>query len=143
MAGKKSEVDWTFLPTVVYSTPPIACVGLTEEEAKQQYGEIRTGQFPLTGNGYASILGQKEGLVKVISDAKTEVVLGVHIIGAGAVELISSGVIGLEMGGRDEDFTFPLYPHPSMNESLLEAVEALTGEAIHLSPAKQKEAVSA
>lgn len=141
MAGKAAEVDWTFLPTVVYSTPPIASVGLTEEEAKQQYGEIRVGQFPLTGNGYASIVGQKEGLVKVISDAKTEIVLGVHMIGAGAVELISSGAIGLEMVGREEDFAFPLYPHPSVNESLLEAVEALTGKAVHVPPAK-KEAVS-
>ncbi|ANB61519.1 dihydrolipoyl dehydrogenase [Anoxybacteroides amylolyticum] len=142
MAGKAAEVDWTFLPTVVYSTPPIAFVGLTEEEAKQQYGEIRVGQFPLAGNGYASIVGQKEGLVKVISDAKTDVVLGVHLIGAGAVELISSGAIGLEMAGREEDFTFPLYPHPSVNESLLEAMEALTGKAVHLPPTKTKEAVS-
>lgn len=141
MAGKAAEVDWTCLPTVVYSTPPIASVGLTEEEAKQQYEDVRIGQFPLTGNGYASIVGQKEGLVKVISDAKTEIVLGVHIIGAGAVELISSGAIGLEMVGREEDFAFPLYPHPSVNESLLEAVEALTGKAVHLPPAK-KEAVS-
>jgi len=80
--------------------------------------------------------------VKVISDAKTEIVLGVHIIGAGAVELISSGAIGLEMVGREEDFAFPLHPHPSVNESLLEAMEALTGKAIHLPPTKKKEAVS-
>ncbi|WP_027409092.1 dihydrolipoyl dehydrogenase [Anoxybacteroides tepidamans] len=142
MAGKQSEADTTFLPTIVHSIPPIASVGLTEEEAKEQYKDVRIGQFPLTGNGYASIIGQKDGFIKVISDADSEMVLGIHMMGAGAVELISSGVIGLEMVGREEDWKFPLYPHPSINEGLLEAVEALRAEAIHLPPTKQKGAVS-
>ncbi|KXG09773.1 Dihydrolipoyl dehydrogenase [Anoxybacillus sp. P3H1B] len=142
MAGKQSEADTTFLPTIVHSIPPIASVGLTEEEAKDQYKDVRIGQFPLTGNGYASIIGQKDGFIKVISDADSEMVLGVHMMGAGTIELISSGVIGLEMVGREEDWKFPLYPHPSINEGLLEAVEALSAEAIHLPPLKQKGAVS-
>ena len=138
IAGEKSEVDFTFMPTIVHTVPPIAAVGLTEEEAKQQYNEIRVGQFPLTGNGYAAILGQKDGFVKVITDAKTDLVLGIHMIGAGAVELITSGIVGLEMVARDEDIKFPLYPHPSVNEGLLEAVEALKTRAIHLPPNKQQ-----
>jgi dihydrolipoamide dehydrogenase len=137
IAGEAVEVDLTFLPTVVHSIPPIASAGLTETEARRQYGAIRIGEFPLAGNGYASILGQKDGVIKVISDAATDVLLGVHMIGAGAVELISSGVLGLEMAAREEDFRFPLYPHPSGNEALLEAVEALRAQAIHLAPAKQ------
>ncbi|QPA32864.1 dihydrolipoyl dehydrogenase [Thermaerobacillus caldiproteolyticus] len=146
IAGKESEVDVTFLPTIVHSLPPIASVGLTEEEAREQYNDIRIGYFPLAGNGYAGIIGQKDGLIKVISEAKSEVILGVHMIGAGAIELISSGIIGLETVVREEDFKFPFYPHPSCNEGLLEATEALQAEAIHLSPTKQrkseKEAVS-
>jgi dihydrolipoamide dehydrogenase len=138
IAGKASEIDLNFIPTIVHSIPPIASVGLTEEDARKQYGEIRVGQFSLAGNGYASIIGQKDGFIKVISEAKSDVVLGIHIMGAGAIELISSGIIGLEMVGREEDFTFPLYPHPSMNECLLEAVEALQAKAIHLPPARQQ-----
>jgi len=139
IAGEKSEIDLTFMPTIVHTTPPIAAVGLTEEEAKQQYGEIHVGQFSLTGNGYAAILGQKDGFVKVITDTNTDLVLGIHMMGAGAVELITSGIIGLEMVARDEDIKFPLYPHPSINEGLLEAVEALKAQAIHLPPNKQQE----
>jgi len=136
IAGIDSEIDLTFIPTIVHSVPPIASVGLTEEEARKEYESINIGQFPLASNGYASILGQKDGFIKVISDAKNDLILGVHIIGAGAVELISSGVIGLENVARDEDIMFPLYPHPSINEGLLEAIEALKEKAIHKPPQK-------
>ncbi|BDG31740.1 dihydrolipoyl dehydrogenase [Parageobacillus thermoglucosidasius] len=138
IAGKQSEIDLTFLPTIVHSIPPIASVGLTEEEAKAQYEDIRVGSFPVAGNGYAGIIGQKDGVVKIISDTKHDLILGVHMIGVGAIDLISSGIIGLEMAAHEEDIKFPFYPHPSNNESLLEAVEALQAEAVHLPPAKQK-----
>jgi dihydrolipoamide dehydrogenase len=141
IAGVSSETDLTFMPTIVHAIPPIASAGLTEEEARRQYGDIRIGQFPLSSNGYASIIGQKDGFVKVITDAKTDLVLGIHMIGAGAVELISSGAIALESVARDEDIKFPLYPHPSINEALLEGVEALKAQAIHLPPNKQQEPV--
>jgi dihydrolipoamide dehydrogenase len=137
ISGKETEVDFTFMPSIVHSIPPISCVGLTEEEARELYGEIRVEQFPMTANGFASIIGQKDGFVKVISEAKSDVVVGVHIMGTGAIELISSGIIGLEMVVREEDLKFPLYPHPSINEGLLEATEAMQGEAIHLPPLKQ------
>jgi dihydrolipoamide dehydrogenase len=141
IAGVHSEADFSFMPTIVHTIPPIASVGFTEEEARKQYKAIHIGQFPLMGNGYASIIGQKNGFVKVITDAQTDLVVGIHIIGAGAIELISSGVLGLEMVARDEDMKFPLYPHPSINEGLLEAVEALKAQAIHLLPNKQQEPV--
>jgi dihydrolipoamide dehydrogenase len=138
LAGIASEVDLTFIPTVVHTTPPIATVGLTEAEAKEQGYDVKTSQFSLSGNGYATILGKKDGFAKIVSDKQSELILGVHVIGAGAVELITSGSIALEMVAREEDMKFPLYPHPSMNEGLLEAVEALQGQAIHLPPTKQK-----
>jgi dihydrolipoamide dehydrogenase len=141
IAGVHSEADFSFMPTIVHTIPPIASVGFTEEEARKQYKAIHIGQFPLMGNGYASIIGQKNGFVKVITDAQTDLVVGIHMIGAGAIELISSGVLGLEMVARDEDMKFPLYPHPSINEGLLEAVEALKAQAIHLLPNKQQEPV--
>jgi dihydrolipoamide dehydrogenase len=138
IAGQSPEVDLTFIPTVVHTTPPIATVGLTEAEAKEQGHDVKVSQFALAGNGYATILGKKDGFAKIVSDKETDVLLGVHVIGVGAVELITSGSIALEMVAREEDMTFPLYPHPSVNEGLLEAVEALKGQAIHLPPNKQK-----
>ncbi|WP_108669909.1 dihydrolipoyl dehydrogenase [Peribacillus acanthi] len=139
IAGIPSESDQTFIPTVIHTKPPIAFVGLTEEQAKIQYSEIHVAEFSLGGNGYASLLGEKDGLVKVISDASSNLLLGVHMIGQGAVELISGSVLALEMVARTEDLEFGHYPHPSINESVLEAVEALRGKAVHLPPSKQKE----
>jgi dihydrolipoamide dehydrogenase len=138
IAGQTPEVDLTFIPTVVHTTPPIATVGLTEAEAKEAGHNVKVSQFTLSGNGYATILGKKDGFAKIVTEQDTEVILGVHVIGAGAVELITSGSIALEMVAREEDMTFPLYPHPSINEGLLEAVEALKGQAIHMPPTKQK-----
>ncbi|MBM7587828.1 dihydrolipoamide dehydrogenase [Bacillus pakistanensis] len=138
IAGFASEYNEFFLPAIVHTIPAIASVGLTEEQAKDRY-EIMTSVYPLGGNGFAQLTGEKEGVVKVIMDRQSDVLLGLHMMGSSAVELISSSIIGLEMGGRDEDFTFPFYPHPSINESLLEAVEALKGKAIHLPPSKQRE----
>ncbi len=118
IAGKPSEFDGTFLPSVVHSIPPIASVGLTEDEAKEQYGDIRVAQFGYGGNGYATVQGKREGFIKYIVDDATDLVLGFHALGEGAVELISTGTVALEMVGRDEDLKFPHYPHPSFNESI-------------------------
>ncbi|BCB02325.1 dihydrolipoyl dehydrogenase [Bacillus sp. KH172YL63] len=137
-AGLKVEVDLGFVPSVVQMSPPIACVGLTEEEARELGYAVSVSENPVRGNGYALLTDEKDGLVKVVSDSESDVILGIHIIGQGAVELITSGILGLEMGARDEDFRFPLYPHPSMNESLLEAVEGLKGDAVHMPPRKKQ-----
>jgi dihydrolipoamide dehydrogenase len=136
IGGKTSEYDPTFLPKVIHFQPPIASVGLTEESARQQGISIKIGQFPLASNGYAALMGKKDGFVKVISDHDSETLLGIHMIGEGAVELISSGIISLEMVARVEDLRFPSYPHPSFNEGLLEAIEALNNEAVHIPPKK-------
>lgn len=135
-AGKKSEADLTFVPAVVHSVPPIATVGLTEQEAIKQGYQVKISQFSYNGNSMAMITNAKDGLAKIVKDAETDLLLGFHVVGASAVELISSGTIALEMAGRDEDVTFPLYPHPSFNETMLEAVEGLTGKATHIPPVK-------
>ncbi len=136
ITGGKSEVDLSLLPTVVHTIPPISTAGLTEAEAKELGYTVNVSQFPLGSNGYASIVGQKEGFVKIVADEATDLILGVHIIGEGAVELSGMTTIALELVARDEDFTFPHYAHPSVNESILEAVEGLVGRAIHMAPKK-------
>jgi dihydrolipoamide dehydrogenase len=138
IGGLTSEYDEVHIPTIIHADPPIATVGLTEEEARKEYSEISVSQFPFHTNGYATVMNQKDGFTKVISDQKTGLILGIHIIGHGSIELISSGIIGMEMVARDEDFAFPYYPHPSLNESLLESIEGLGWKSVHLSPQKQK-----
>ncbi|WP_408009593.1 dihydrolipoyl dehydrogenase [Pseudalkalibacillus sp. A8] len=138
IAGKTPELNLRYIPTVVHTSIPIAYAGLTEEEARDEGYQVTTGQFAMAGNGYASIAGKKEGLVKLIKDGETDLLLGVHMIGQGAIGMISSGITALEMAARDEDLSYPFYPHPSFNEGWLEALESMTGEAIHVPPNKQK-----
>ncbi|PKR77372.1 dihydrolipoyl dehydrogenase [Halalkalibacillus sediminis] len=138
IAGENVEADLTFLPTIIHTCPPVASVGLTEQEAKENELEYLVGQFNLNANGYAKVTGKTDGTIKVISDAKTEIILGIHMIGEGAVELSSTFVQLLEMAAKVEDIRFPLFAHPSTNEGLLEAVEALTGQAIHNPPQKEQ-----
>lgn len=129
IAGKPSEFDGTFLPTIAHTIPPIASVGLTEEEAQEDF-KIRVGQFGYGANGYATIHGKREGFIKLIIDDKSDRVLGFHAFGQGAVELISSGTIALEMVAREEDLTFPHYPHPSFNESIPSIELSLKNEKV-------------
>ncbi|PFG03750.1 FAD-dependent oxidoreductase [Bacillus sp. es.034] len=138
MAGLPVEVDLRFVPTVVQMIPPIAYAGLTEEEAQREGYYVTVSENPVRGNGYAQLTEEKDGFVKVVSDSETDVILGIHMMGMGVVELITAGVMGLEMAARDEDFRFPLYPHPSMNETMLEAVEGLKGDAVHMPPRKKE-----
>ncbi|MFC7370093.1 dihydrolipoyl dehydrogenase [Fictibacillus iocasae] len=139
MAGMKSEYSLAFVPSIVHSVPPVATVGLSEEDAIAQGIEVNIGQFAMGGNGYASLIGQKEGVVKVITDASNDVLLGVHMMGAGATEMIQNATSSLEMVAREEDITYPIYAHPALNESWLEAAESLTGKAIHIPPAKKRD----
>ncbi|MFS0689224.1 dihydrolipoyl dehydrogenase [Sporosarcina sp. 179-K 8C2 HS] len=138
IAGGKPEADFTFLPIVAHTIPPVASVGLTEQSARDYEIDIRVSQFALRGNGYATITGKKEGFVKVISDSTTDLVVGIHMIGEGAIEMSGSFVQLLEMAAKEEDITFPTYAHPSYNEGLLEAVEGLSGQAIHATPVRTR-----
>lgn len=139
IAGQKPEVDLTFIPHVAHTIPPAVTVGLTEQMAKETGLNVRISQFSLGGNGYASITGKKDGFIKVISDAETEIISGIHMIGEGAVEMSGSFVQLLEMAAKEEDIKFPLYAHPGFSEGLLEAVEGLIGHAIHSAPVKKKD----
>ncbi|KMJ59596.1 hypothetical protein AB685_01595 [Bacillus sp. LL01] len=142
LAGCNSEFDLTFIPRVVQTIPPIATVGMTETRALEEGFEVKVGESNLLTNGYASILGQKDGFVKTVSDAKTDLLLGLHVMGSQAVEMISTGSIAMEMVARQEDLLFPSYPHPSVNESMWEAVEDMNGQAIHKAPRTTKQKVT-
>lgn len=131
ICGGVNEVDLTWMPETVHSVPPIAYVGYTEEQAKEAGYAVITGQYSLPGNGFALLTGNRDGLVKIVMEEQNKRLLGMHIIGEGAIELISTAVLGGEMVARDEDFLFPTFPHPSMNEGILEAVEDTLGLSIH------------
>ncbi|MCS0652649.1 dihydrolipoyl dehydrogenase [Cytobacillus firmus] len=138
IAGIKSESDFHFIPIAAHTQPPIACAGLTEQEAINMGYDIEIGVSSLSANGFSTLSGKKDGFIKVISCRKKQVLLGIHMVGSGAIELISAGITALEMGARDEDLIFPNYPHPSINEGLLEAVEALKNLAVHIPPLSKK-----
>lgn len=134
IAGGKPEVDLTFVPVVVHTIPPIASVGLTEQNVRELKLNVRISQISLRGNGYAAITNKKDGFIKVISDSSTDIIVGIHMIGEGAIEMAGTFVQLLEMVAKEEDIKFPTYAHPGFNESLLEAVEGLIGQAIHIPP---------
>ena len=142
ISGGKPEVDLTFVPTIVHTIPPIASVGLSEQDVKAFDIEARTSQFPMRGNGFSAITAKIDGFLKVISDSNTSIILGIHMIGEGAVELSSSFVQLLEMAAKEEDIKFPSYAHPSYGEGLLESVEGLTGQSIHMIPLKKAKKIN-
>ncbi|MEK4521916.1 FAD-dependent oxidoreductase [Psychrobacillus sp. FSL W7-1457] len=138
IAGERPEVDITIAPTCAHTIPPVVSVGLTEQQANNLGLSVRASRFPLGGNGYSTITGKRDGFIKVISDSTTEVIQGIHMIGDGAIELSGSFLQLLEMAAKEEDIKFPNYVHPGINEALLESVEGLLGQAIHLAPVKKE-----
>ncbi|WP_409291175.1 dihydrolipoyl dehydrogenase family protein [Peribacillus sp. SCS-37] len=138
IAGRNSENDFRFLPYTARIRPPAVKAGLTEREARDQGYDTGTGEFAFSASGYAELTGRKEGIAKLVFDRKSDILLGVHMIGEGAIELASAGIQALEMAARDEDLIFPAYPHPALGEALLEAAEAFKGESIHTMPRKSK-----
>jgi dihydrolipoamide dehydrogenase len=132
LAGEPAEFDNLAIPAVVFTDPEIAWCGLTEAEAKAEGREIRVTKFPWTASGRAQTLGRMEGLTKLIFDPATERLLGMGIVGAGAGELISEGVLAVEMGAVARDLADSIHPHPTLTETVMEAAEAFLGQATHL-----------
>lgn len=132
LAGKNSIYNPKVIPAVMFVSPEIASVGMSEEEALQSGYEIKVGSFPFAANGRAVSLMETEGLVKIVSEKHTHTILGVHIVGPEASQLISEASIAIEMGARLEDFTKTIHPHPTLSEPIMEAAEASLGHAIHI-----------
>jgi dihydrolipoamide dehydrogenase len=119
------------VPSCIYTSPEVASVGLTEEQARQSH-DIRVGRFPFRANGKAVVLNELEGMVKIISDGTTDEVLGVHIIGPHATDLIAEAVLGIRQKMTAGDFAHTIHPHPTLSEAIMEAAMTLTGGAVHM-----------
>ncbi|MCY2939654.1 MAG: dihydrolipoyl dehydrogenase [Planctomycetota bacterium] len=131
LAGRKTHVDLEAIPSVVYTWPEIASVGPTEEQLKARGIEFKTGKFILRNNGRAKCMDEDEGLVKVLADPKTDRVLGVHIFGPRASDMIAEAVAIIEFRGSSEDIARICHAHPTLSEGLREAAMAVHSRAIH------------
>jgi dihydrolipoamide dehydrogenase len=132
LAGKKARVNYATIPSVIYTWPEVASVGLTEEQVKESGREYKVGKFPFLANGRARCLDEAEGIVKIIADAKTDRLLGAHIIGPRASELIAECVLAMEYAGSAEDITRACHAHPTLSEAVREAALAVANRAIHV-----------
>lgn len=131
LAGKPGHVNYDTIPSVIYTWPEMASVGITEEQAQQQGLKYRVGKFPFLANGRAKAMDETEGLVKVLADATTDRVLGVHIIGPRASDMIAEAVTTMEFAGSAEDIARICHAHPTLSEALREAALAVDKRSIH------------
>lgn len=133
IAGQNRVYDAKTVPAVVFTDPEIASAGMTEDEAKKKgFTDLLIGKFPFAANGRAVSMSETDGFVKMIADKKTNIILGVHIVGPEASNLISEAVLAIEMGARLEDLSLSIHPHPTLGETMMEAAEATLGHAIHI-----------
>ena len=130
--GEACEIDYSSIPTTIYTLPEISRVGLSEDDAKEKGIEYSTGRFPFAANGKAKGLGEEDGFVKWLASKDDGSLLGLHIIGPQATELLTAGILAVGRGMKAADFAASIFPHPTLSESLMEAAEALEGKAIHL-----------
>lgn len=131
LVGQKPHVNYDIIPGVVYTQPEVASVGKTEEELKAAGVKYNVGKFPFMANGRARAMNQTEGFAKVLADAETDQVLGVHIVSFGAGEMIHEAAVLMEFGGSSEDLGRTCHAHPTMSEAVKEAAMATAGKPIH------------
>lgn len=132
IAGQKTHVDFNLVPWVIYTWPEIAWVGQTEQALKDAGQNFKTGKFPFMASGRARAMGETEGFIKIIADADSDTVLGVHIIGPNASELVSEAAIAMEFGASAEDIARTCHAHPTLAEGMHEAALAVDKRTIHL-----------
>ena len=130
--GTNRVFDVKTIPAVVFTDPEIASAGLTEAEAQAKgYKNLKVSKFPFAANGRAVSMMETDGFVKIIA-AENDILLGVHIVGPEASNLISEAVLAIEMGARLQDLALTIHPHPTLGETMMEAAEATLGHAIHI-----------
>src|SRR6476620_1686354 len=132
IAGKPSEMHYRSMPSIVYTWPEIATVGLAEHEGKESVRESKVGRFPFSANGRARTMGETTGFVKFIADAKTDELLGAHLIGPNVSELCAEVVLAFEYRGSSEDLGVTVHSHPTLSEAVKEAALGVLGRSIHL-----------
>jgi dihydrolipoamide dehydrogenase len=140
---RSAAFDPVAVPNCIYTDPEVATAGLSEEEAKAAGHEVRIGKFPLSASGRARTMNENEGLIKLVADAKSDLLLGMHIVAPQAESLIGEGLMALEMGATLEDIGLSVHPHPTLTEGIMDAAEAAHGKAIHILNPKPKTPVTA
>jgi len=133
IAGMEVQpVNYHNFPSCIYTSPEIASCGLSEKAAKEKGFEVKIGKFPFTASGKAAAAGEKDGFIKLVFDAKSDLLLGAHLIGANVSEMIAGLVTARNLGVKGKDLIHSIHPHPSMSEAIMEAAAAAHGEVIHL-----------
>jgi dihydrolipoamide dehydrogenase len=138
LADKKTQVNYGLVPSVIYTHPEIAWVGKNEEELNAEGVETNVGVFPFVASGRALAANDAEGMVKLIADAKTDRILGCHIVGASAADLLQQIVIAMEFSASAEDIGLTMFSHPALSEAVHEAALAANGHAIHIGNRKRR-----
>jgi dihydrolipoamide dehydrogenase len=131
LAGHHTQVNYNAVPSVIYTAPEVAWVGLSEEQAKAKGHEVKTGVGPFAANGRAKAMEQAAGSIKIIADAKTDRILGVHMVGPYVSELMAEAVLALEFAATCEDIALTMHGHPTLSENFHEAVLLVDGRAVH------------
>ena len=132
IAGHKAAKDWVAIPAAIFTDPEIATVGLSEQQAKDKGVDVQVGKFPFAALGRAMAVNETDGFIKVVADKTTHEILGVHIVGPEATDLISEGALALEMHAFLEDIGLTIHPHPTLGEGMMEAALAALGQAVHV-----------
>jgi dihydrolipoamide dehydrogenase len=132
MAGVAGHVNYDAIPSVVYTAPELASVGLSEEDAAKRGIAVAVGAFPFMANGRARCMNETDGGVKVLADAKTDRIVGLHILGPRASDLIAEAAIAVEFGASAEDIARSVHAHPTLPEAIKEAALAAGKRAIHI-----------
>ena len=132
IAGKFAEMNYDLVPSVIYTHPEIAWVGKNEAELKELGIEYKVGKFPFSASGRALAVEQSTGFVKLISDARTDTILGAHVFGPSAAEIVQQALISMEFGASSEDLGLTIFSHPTVSEALHEAALAVNNQAIHI-----------
>jgi dihydrolipoamide dehydrogenase len=132
IAGKYAEMNYNLVPSVIYTHPEIAWVGKNEDELKADKIKYKVGKFPFAASGRALAIDQSTGFVKILSDAKTDTILGVHVFGPSAAEIVQQALISMEFGASSQDIGLTIFSHPTVSEALHEAALAVNNQAIHI-----------
>jgi len=130
--GKSAQLNYEVVPSIIYTHPEVAAVGKTERELRAEAVDIKVGTFPFAAIGRALASGETEGLVKIIADADSDQILGAHVVGPSAADLVQQIVIAMEMAASTEDLQLMVFGHPTMSEAVHEAALAVDGRAIHM-----------
>ena len=137
IAGKHAEMNYNLVPSVIYTHPEIAWVGKNEKELTEEGVDYKVGKFPFAASGRALAVDQSIGFVKLISDTKTDTILGVHVFGPSAAEIVQQALISMEFGASSEDLGLTIFSHPTVSEALHEAALSVNNQAIHIGNRKR------